>query len=187
LRDVIEVIAARIMKKNAPVKLTGAGNFLEEDDVVYILKVEFHGERVGVSDKEKDLFGVGEPTAGARRWRVLIVDDCSKTIKLLETEFADQQFEILKAGSADEATRLIIKEETRPDLILLDVNMPGVSGLQFCRFVKANSQFEKIKVILCSSMDAGELEAAAKRCGADGFVHKETILGRWVLDQLTAE
>jgi len=118
---------------------------------------------------------------------VLIVDDSEKTARLIEAELAGKGFEILRATSADEATRLIVKEKTRPDMVLLDVIMPGVDGRHFCRFVKSNEMFSDVKVVLCSSMDVSELEAAAESCGADGFIHKESILGKWVLDQLISE
>ena len=120
-------------------------------------------------------------------WRVLIVDDSDKTARLIEAELAGKGFEIMRASSADEATRLIVKKKTRPDLVLLDVIMPGVDGRHFCRFMKSNEMFSNIKVVLCSSMDAAELESTAERCGADGFVHKESILGKWVLEQLVSE
>jgi CheY-like chemotaxis protein len=134
--------------------------------------------------------GNNETNAAAacgKSWRVLIVDDSEKTAKLIEAELEGKGFEILQANNVDEATRLIVKQKTRPDLVLLDVIMPGVDGRHFCRFVKSNEMFSDIKVVLCSSMDAAELEAAAESCGADGFVHKESILGKWVLKQLLKE
>ena len=128
--------------------------------------------------------GLDGPGPGGRKWRVLLVDDCSRTMRLIEAELARDDLEVLKANSADEATRMIIQESSRPDLILLDVNMPGVNGAQFCRFVKGNSQFAGIKVILCSSMDVDELERTCREAGADDFVPKEQILGKWVTQRL---
>ena len=122
-----------------------------------------------------------------RQWRVLVVDDCDKTVRLIEAELKGKGFDILLATSVDEATRLIVKKDTRPDLILLDVVMPVVDGRQFCRFIKSNEMFSGIKVILCSGIDVAELEASAEKYGADGFVHKTEILGRWVLQQLERE
>ena len=116
--------------------------------------------------------------------RVLVVDDCSQTAKFIEAELAGKGLEVLLASSADEATMIIAKPETRPDLVLLDVNMPGVNGPQLCRFIKSNDQFSDLKVILCSGMDQLKLALTAESCGADGYVHKESILGRWVLKQL---
>jgi CheY-like chemotaxis protein len=138
-----------------------------------------------MADKNNQL-DMGAAPEG-RQWRVLVVDDCDKTVKLIEAELKGKGFEILLAASVDEATRLIVKKDTRPDLILLDVIMPVVDGRQFCRFIKSNEMFSGIKVILCSGIDADELEATAEKYGADGFVHKTDILGRWVLQQLVRE
>ena len=118
------------------------------------------------------------------QWTVLVVDDCEKTAKLIKKELSGKGFEIHLATSVDQATRKILKEETRPDIVLLDVIMPGVNGEQFCRFIKKNELFTGIKVVLCSSIDVDELKRVAKKCGADGFVHKGSFLGKEVLAEL---
>jgi CheY-like chemotaxis protein len=88
------------------------------------------------------------------------------------------------ATSVDQATRMILKEETRPDIVLLDVVMPGVNGEQFCRFIKKNELFSGITVVLCSGIDPDELKKVAEKCDADGFVHKESFLGKEALAEL---
>ncbi len=125
---------------------------------------------------------VGRSTA--TRGRVLIVDDSEMTAKLIEAELQGKGFEIMLAGGVEKATRLILKRSTRPDLILLDVKMPNVDGAHFCRFIKSNSLFKGIKVLLCSSMDPEKLKQVAEACGADGFVPKDSFLSRWVMDQI---
>lgn len=115
--------------------------------------------------------------------RVLIVDDSEITIALLQAQLADAGLTVLTATSAEEATRIITKSSTRPELVLLDVNMPGIDGAQFCKFIKKNSMFESVKVVFCSGMDLDELKSLAEACGADGFVHKDDYLGKWVAKQ----
>lgn len=112
--------------------------------------------------------------------RVLVVDDSETTSALLAAELTAKGFEVHTAGSADDATRIILKKQTRPDLILLDVNMPNVSGEQFCRFVKGNSLFSSIKVLLCSGESPDELRRICKEAGADGFVTKDAVLSQLV-------
>ncbi len=119
-----------------------------------------------------------------KQWTVLVVDDCEKTTKLIENELSGKGFKIHLATSVDQATRMILKEETRPDIVLLDVIMPGVNGEQFCRFIKKNELFSGIVVVLCSGMDMKELKGVAEKCGADGFVHKESFLGKEKLAKL---
>jgi CheY-like chemotaxis protein len=63
-------------------------------------------------------------------------------------------------------------------LVLLDVLMPNVNGEQLCRFIKGNSLFAGIKVILCSSEKPEELRRICRDAGADGFVTKEAVLAK---------
>jgi len=124
------------------------------------------------------------PMGGARR--VMIVDDSEMTAKLIEAELEGKGFEIILADSVDKATRLILKKQTRPERILLDVNMPNVDGAHFCRFIKSNSLFKGIKVVLCSGMEVEKLKATAAACGADGIVPKDAFRSRWGLEQIAA-
>lgn len=115
--------------------------------------------------------------------RVLIVDDSDLAIQLLQAALSNKGMEILIATNAEEATRLLIKPDSRPDLVLLDVRMPGIDGKQFCRFIKNNEMFRGIKILFCSGMDVEELAELTKTCNADGYVHKDEYLGKWVSEQ----
>ena len=121
------------------------------------------------------------PGAGKR---VLIVDDSEITIKLIESELEGKGFEIITATRAEDASQLIIKKATRPHLVLLDINMPNVDGAQFCKFIKGNAMFEGVKVVFCSGMDEKRLKELAEECGADGYVTKDSFLGKWVQDNI---
>lgn len=118
---------------------------------------------------------------GARR-RVLIVDDSEIVARLLKEELEAKGFEISYAPDAEKATSIILKRQTRPDLILLDINMPKVDGAQFCRFVKKNDMFKSIKVIFCSGEDKEKVKRLVTECGADGFISKDEFLGKWIVD-----
>ncbi len=118
---------------------------------------------------------------GGRR-RVLIVDDSEIAARLLEAELERAGFEILYAPDVETATSLILKRATRPDLMLLDINMPKVSGPQFCRFLKKNDRFRSIKVVFCSGENREKVAALAAECGADGFILKDEFLGRWIVE-----
>ncbi len=124
---------------------------------------------------------VGAPK---RAWRVLVVDDNETTGKILGAELEGKGFEVLVADSADAATRIVLKKKTRPDLILLDVRMPDVSGDQFCRFIKNNSVFAGIKVLLCSALEEPELKRLVADAGADGYVTKDALMARALLKSL---
>ncbi len=118
---------------------------------------------------------------GARR-RVLIVDDSEIVARLLQEELEAKGFAIQYAPDAETATSIILKRATRPDLILLDVNMPKVNGAQFCRFVKRNDRFRSIKVVFCTGESREKVAALARECGADGYILKDEFLGKWIVD-----
>ncbi|MFO0596286.1 MAG: response regulator [Myxococcaceae bacterium] len=131
---------------------------------------------------------IREALSGAgtvQKRRVLVVDDSEATARLLEVELKAQGHEVMTANSADAATKIILKKKTRPDLVLLDVNMPGVNGEEFCRFIKNNSLFAGIQVVLCSAEAESELQRIVKTAGADGYVRKDSLIAREILDLLT--
>ena len=116
------------------------------------------------------------------RRRVLIVDDSEIVARLLKEELEAKGFEIQYAPDAEKATSIILKRATRPDLILLDINMPKVDGAQFCRFIKKNEMFRSIKVVFCSGEDKSRVEKLVAECCADGYLLKDELLGKWIVD-----
>lgn len=117
-----------------------------------------------------------------RKRKVLIVDDSEIVARLLAQDLETKGFEIQYAPDAEKATSIILKRATRPDLILLDINMPKVDGAQFCKFVKKNAMFKSIKVLFCSGEDREKVARLASECGADGYILKGEVLGKWVVD-----
>jgi CheY-like chemotaxis protein len=124
--------------------------------------------------------------AAGRKPRILIVDDSEMTARIIEADLVTKGFEVHIADSADKATKIILKKQTRPDLVLLDVRMPNVNGEQFCRFIKSNSLFKGIKVLLCSGENIEELQRICREAGADGYVPKDAVLGHLVAKELDA-
>ena len=135
---------------------------------------------VVVASPESDLARRVE--AAIRRRRILIVDDSEIVAKLLRAELEPKGFEIQYAPSAEKAATVIFRRATRPDLILLDINMPKVDGAQFCRFVKKNDMFKSIKVLFCSGEDKEKVQRLVTECGADGYISKDEFLGKWIVD-----
>lgn len=124
------------------------------------------------------------PKTGGRKPRILIVDDSEMTARIIEADLVTKGFEVHVADTADKATKIILKKQTRPDLVLLDVRMPNVNGEQFCRFIKSNSLFKGIKVLLCSSENVEELQRICREAGADGYVPKDAVMSSLVAREL---
>ncbi|MBN2494353.1 MAG: response regulator [Deltaproteobacteria bacterium] len=116
--------------------------------------------------------------------RVLVVDDDEPTARLIAAQLERQGFEVQIATRVEEATQIVIRSATRPQLVLLDVDMPGINGEQFCRFVKGNDMFREIKVLLCSGLEPQRLQSITRSSGADGFVCKKDLLGSAFIQQI---
>jgi len=101
--------------------------------------------------------------------RILLVDDDPALRMLLRTTFEVADVEVVEAESAQAARRKI--RAARPDVIVLDVNMPGTTGLELCAELKGASATKDIPIILLTGSNGGT-GAAAKRVGAEAFVRK---------------
>jgi len=101
--------------------------------------------------------------------RILLVDDDPALRTLLRTTFEVADVDVVEAENADAARRRI--RSARPDVIVLDVNMPGTTGLELCRELKDDPATKQIPIILLTGSSGGT-NAAAKRAGAEAFVRK---------------
>jgi response regulator RpfG family c-di-GMP phosphodiesterase len=101
--------------------------------------------------------------------RILLVDDDPALRTLLRTTFEVADVDVTEADGADSARRRI--RASRPDVIVLDVNMPGTTGLELCEQLKADPATSDIPIILLTGSDGGT-SAEAKRVGADAFMRK---------------
>ena len=77
--------------------------------------------------------------------RVLVVDDILPNVKLLEAKLTSEYYDVLTATSGLEALEKIEKE--KPDIILLDVMMPGMDGFEVCTRIKDNPSMAHIPVV----------------------------------------
>ncbi|MEO1042326.1 MAG: PleD family two-component system response regulator [Pseudomonadota bacterium] len=102
--------------------------------------------------------------------RVLVVDDLEPNVKLLEAKLRAEYFEVLTALSGQEAIE--IAEEQQPDIILLDVMMPGLDGFETCQRLKGNDATWHIPVVMVTALDQQADRIAGLNAGADDFLTK---------------
>jgi two-component system cell cycle response regulator len=102
--------------------------------------------------------------------RILVVDDVEPNVRLLEAKLTLEYYEVLTA--MDGATALEIAAAERPDIILLDVMMPGMDGFETCRRLKADPVTRHIPVVLVTALDGREDKIKGLGVGADDFVTK---------------
>ncbi len=102
--------------------------------------------------------------------RVLVVDDVPPNVKLLEAKLTSEYFDVLTAFSGPEALDVISREH--PDIILLDVMMPGMDGFEVCRRIKTDPSTAHIPVVMVTALDQPSDRVAGLEAGADDFLTK---------------
>lgn len=102
--------------------------------------------------------------------RVLVVDDVEANVRLLEAKLTIEYFDVVSCQ--DGATALSLAAESQPDLILLDVMMPGMDGFETCRRLKAQPETRHIPVVLVTALDGREDRIRGLEAGADDFLTK---------------
>ncbi|HSV04238.1 MAG TPA: PleD family two-component system response regulator [Phenylobacterium sp.] len=102
--------------------------------------------------------------------RILVVDDIEANVRLLEAKLAAEYYEVLTAG--DGPTALALAAAEQPDLVLLDVMMPGMDGFSVCRRLKDDPETRHIPVVLVTALDGRADRVAGLEAGADEFLTK---------------
>ncbi len=102
--------------------------------------------------------------------RVLIVDDVPANLKLLDAKLTAEYFGVLKASSGPEAIEIATSQ--LPDIILLDVMMPGMDGFEVCRRLKAAPATEHIPIVMVTALDQPKDRVQGLEAGADDFLTK---------------
>jgi adenylate cyclase len=102
--------------------------------------------------------------------RILVVDDNPANLEILETRLGRQGYEVITARDGDEA--LISARHQAPDLILLDVMMPGKDGIQVCRELKADPSLPFMPIILVTAKAAPDDIVAGLDAGGDEYITK---------------
>jgi diguanylate cyclase (GGDEF)-like protein len=108
-----------------------------------------------------------------KTYNILAVDDAKDTLMLLDFDLAEEGYQVFTAESGELAFAVL--EEESIDLILLDMYMPGISGLAMLQKLKAHPDFMNTPVIMLSASDDEDQIVAALEFGADDYVTKPYI------------
>ena len=101
---------------------------------------------------------------------ILVVDDVAKNVKLLGDVLAARGYRITTAASGEQALACI--KADAPDLVLLDVMMPGLSGYDVCRAIRADPLNAVLPVVLVTALDPAQERVKGLEAGADDFLSK---------------
>lgn len=100
--------------------------------------------------------------------KILVVDDEQEIRNLLDHFLKDQGYEVVLASDGNQALKLAGEEN--PQVIILDIKMPGLDGLEVCKLLKDKEQTRLIPIIVITGFEDNKMEALYR--GADDFVNK---------------
>jgi two-component system, cell cycle response regulator len=102
--------------------------------------------------------------------RILVIDDIEANVRLLEAKLTAEYYDVMTAF--DGPTGLAMAASEHPDIVLLDVMMPGMDGLEVCRRLKDDPLTRHIPVVLVTALDGRADRIAGLEAGADEFLNK---------------
>ena len=103
-------------------------------------------------------------------YKILFVDDDEKLLSLLNDYFTNEQFTVLTAGNGEEAFAVLSKEH--PDIMVLDVMLPGHSGFDICRQIRQNPELKELPIIMLTARVDEPDRFVGLEMGADDYVGK---------------
>ncbi|MEM1160833.1 MAG: response regulator, partial [Pseudomonadota bacterium] len=112
--------------------------------------------------------------------RVMIVEDSATNRMVLKAKLTQAYYDVVEAEDGETALEMVLRED--PDLILLDIMMPGIDGFEVCRQLKLDPRTLHIPVIIQTALDGREDRVRGLEAGADDFLTKSpddtALMGR---------
>ncbi len=129
---------------------------------------------------------------GGEMENILIIDDDPSTTRLLEVLLTREGFNILSENLGEKA--LATSQNFNPNLIILDLMMPGIDGLQICRALKKDPVLGEVPVIMFSAVNEEILKSQARDAGVNDYItkpiHPDELVSRirmWLNKKLASQ
>jgi two-component system cell cycle response regulator DivK len=119
-----------------------------------------------------------EHKGDAKRKRILVVEDNQLSLALLKQLLKAHGYEILETREGLQAIDLARDEQ--PDLILMDIRLPDISGLEVTRLLKKDDQTNTIPIIVLTALTSPEYEKKGFESGCDAYIPKPIILDNFL-------
>ena len=110
--------------------------------------------------------------------RVLVVDDVAANVKLLEARLSAEYFDVITAMNGIEALDLARKH--KPDLILMDIQLPEVSGLEVTKWLKDDHELQRIPVVAVTAFAMKGDEERIRAGGCAAYIAKPISVGHFL-------
>ena len=117
---------------------------------------------------------VSQPSGG--RFLILVVDDSADNVAVMSLHLQDQGYRVVTASNGEEA--ISVAAQTRPNLILMDISMPGLDGLAATRRIRENDQLTDVPVIAVTDFGTEGFQRAAYDVGVAGYITKPVDFDR---------
>lgn len=115
--------------------------------------------------------------------KILVIEDNEANMYLMEYILGHAGFEVVKAGTGEEGVALAVSE--KPDLVLMDIQLPGIDGLEATRRIRASSADHEIRIVALTSFAMTGDREKALAAGCDGYLEKPIDPGKF-LEQINA-
>ena len=123
-----------------------------------------------------------EESSKSERFLILVVDDSADNVAVMSLHLQDQGYRVVTATNGEEA--IAVAEQTRPNLILMDISMPGLDGLAATRRIHENDELREVPIVAVTAFGTEGFQRAAYDVGASGYLTKPVDFDR--MHQLVA-
>ncbi|MFQ5866735.1 MAG: response regulator transcription factor [bacterium] len=110
--------------------------------------------------------------------KILVVDDEPDLVEMVKDVLERNDYSVISAGNADLAIKKV--RESRPNLIILDLNLPGIGGIEVCRILKQDKETSSIPIIMVTVKSTETEKIAGLEAGADDYMTKPFSTGELV-------
>lgn len=113
---------------------------------------------------------------------ILLVEDEKKMAEMYKKVFDKEGFKMNLALTSEEGWKAL--EEEKPDLLLLDVLLPGESGVSFLKKLRGKEEYEDLPVLVLSNYDVPEIQKEAMELGAKGYLMKANFVPKTLVKEV---
>ncbi len=105
-----------------------------------------------------------------RSWKVLLADDEQDILEILKYNLIKEGYQVITAQNGDEA--IIKAQQTQPDLVILDMMMPGKTGMEVCEILRSQPQFKDTLIMFLTALSDESTQIKGLTTGADDYISK---------------